>query len=150
MVVLVIAYMRSVHDGDEPIVDGDNCVSGPSNRDRVRVLHHYALPRTHLVAFGKNSNDTRKTRLERPSSCVMSIKRANPACTRGAVHHMSGTAPHPPPQPSSPGITTCHPSHFHLSFLSVWWILSRNRGTSGKLRVFFHSFLAALFLIYTF
>jgi hypothetical protein len=38
MVVLVVAYMRSVHDGDEPIVDGDNCVSWPLNRDRVRVL----------------------------------------------------------------------------------------------------------------
>ncbi len=43
MVVLVVAYMRSVHDGDEPIVDGDNCVSGPLNRDRVRVLLHYAI-----------------------------------------------------------------------------------------------------------
>jgi hypothetical protein len=53
---IVVAYMRSVHDGDEPIVDCNNCVSGPLNRDRVRVLIHYAPPpRSHLVAFGMTS-----------------------------------------------------------------------------------------------
>jgi hypothetical protein len=59
MVVPVVAYMRSVHDGDEPIVNCDNGVSWPSNRDRVRVLLRYAFPRTNLVAFGMNSKDIR-------------------------------------------------------------------------------------------